>query len=68
MQNTTSVDQPLDAFRFIDLFAGLGGFHIALKKLGGSCVYAAEWNNYLQLLYETNHGLLPGGDIRLVKQ
>lgn len=50
-------------FRFVDLFAGLGGFHVALKRLGGECVFAAEWQPHLQELYETNHGIRPAGDI-----
>jgi DNA (cytosine-5)-methyltransferase 1 len=51
------------SFRFIDLFAGLGGFHIALKRMGGECVFAAEWREHLQDLYEVNHGIRPAGDI-----
>jgi DNA (cytosine-5)-methyltransferase 1 len=54
-------------FRFIDLFAGLGGFHVALDKLGGRCVFAAEWQAHLQDLYFENFGLRPQGDIRDVK-
>ncbi|MCE2908151.1 DNA (cytosine-5-)-methyltransferase [Silanimonas sp.] len=54
------------AFRFIDLFAGLGGFHIALKRLGGKCVFAAEWQEHLRDLYEVNHGFRPAGDITQV--
>lgn len=54
------------AFRFIDLFAGLGGFHVALARLGGQCVFAAEWQEHLRELYETNHGLKPEGDITQV--
>lgn len=53
-------------FRFIDLFAGLGGFHLALERLGGKCVFAAEWKENLQDLYVTNFGLRPVGDITLV--
>jgi DNA (cytosine-5)-methyltransferase 1 len=53
-------------FRFIDLFAGLGGFHIALQRLGGRCVFAAEWQEHLQELYELNHGIRPAGDITKV--
>jgi DNA (cytosine-5)-methyltransferase 1 len=53
-------------FKFIDLFAGLGGFHVALQKLGGTCVFAAEWQPHLQDLYEENFGLRPHGDIREV--
>ena len=42
-------------FEFIDLFAGLGGFHNALEKLGGKCVFAAEKNPYLNELYTRNY-------------
>lgn len=56
----------MDAFCFIDLFAGLGGFHVALGRLGGRCVYAAEWKAGLKPLYERNFGLAPAGDISLV--
>ncbi len=54
-------------FRFIDLFAGLGGFHVGLDKLGGKCVFAAEWQGHLQDLYFENFGLRPHGDIREVE-
>lgn len=53
-------------FRFVDLFAGLGGFHLALDRLGGTCVFAAEWKESLQDLYEKNFGLRPAGDITQV--
>ncbi|KQX90599.1 DNA methyltransferase [Variovorax sp. Root473] len=56
----------MKAFRFVDLFAGLGGFHLALARMGGQCVFAAEWKEHLRELYETNHGLKPAGDITLV--
>ncbi|WP_329846746.1 DNA cytosine methyltransferase [Stenotrophomonas hibiscicola] len=53
-------------FRFVDLFAGLGGFHLALQRVGGKCVFAAEWKEHLRLLYQQNFGLMPEGDITLV--
>ncbi|CAM2783556.1 hypothetical protein JHFBIEKO_2206 [Methylobacterium mesophilicum] len=53
--------------RFIDLFAGLGGFHQALSSLGLECVFACEANAELANLYQTNFGLLPHGDIRNVE-
>jgi DNA (cytosine-5)-methyltransferase 1 len=50
--------------RFIDLFAGLGGFHQALEGLGHTCVFASELNPALADLYEKNFSLRPHGDIR----
>lgn len=50
--------------RFIDLFAGLGGFHQALERLGHECVFASELNAGLAALYERNFGVKPHGDIR----
>lgn len=52
--------------KFIDLFAGLGGFHQALAGLGHECVFASELNEELAKLYEMNFGLKPAGDIRKV--
>jgi len=50
--------------KFIDLFAGLGGFHLALQRLGHECVFASEIDPSLQSVYEKNFSLLPKGDIR----
>jgi DNA (cytosine-5)-methyltransferase 1 len=52
------------SLRFIDLFAGLGGFHLALRRFGHRAVFASEINPSLRSLYEQNFGLLPAGDIR----
>lgn len=49
---------------FVDLFAGLGGFHLALRSLGHKCVFACEVDEDLAALYEKNFGLRPYGDIR----
>lgn len=49
--------------RFIDLFAGLGGFHLALSRLGAECVFASEIDPSLRELYEANFGMRPAGDI-----
>jgi len=53
-------------FKFVDLFAGLGGFHVALEDLGGECVFAAEWVPQLQDLYAENYGIRPAGDITAI--
>ena len=52
--------------RFVDLFAGLGGFHLAAKQLGGKCVFASEINPQLQAAYKANFGIEPAGDIRKI--
>lgn len=53
-------------YTFIDLFAGLGGFHLALESLGCKCVFASELKEDLQSLYEKNFGIKPFGDITKV--
>ncbi len=50
-------------FKFIDLFAGIGGFHQAMMKLGGTCVYASEINPETAKTYEDNYGINPLSDI-----
>lgn len=41
-------------YKFIDLFAGIGGFHIALHNLGAECVFASEWDEHAGKTYEAN--------------
>ena len=53
--------------KFIDLFAGLGGFHLALKRLEHECVFACEKDEQLRALYEKNFGVEPEGDIKFVE-
>ena len=55
-----------NSLRFVDLFAGLGGFHLALDQLGHRCVFASELNTGLQAIYTKNFGLTPSGDLRKV--
>ncbi len=50
-------------FTFIDLFAGIGGFRIALQNLGGKCVFSSEWDAQAQKTYLLNFGEVPFGDI-----
>lgn len=42
-------------FRFIDLFAGIGGFHLAMHSAGGKCVFASEWDKFARITYEANY-------------
>ena len=51
-------------FKFIDLFAGIGGFRIPLQNLGGKCVFSSEIDNAAKITYESNFGEFPFGDIR----
>ncbi len=50
-------------FTFIDLFAGIGGFRIAMQNLGGKCVYSSEFDAKAQQTYLANYGEMPFGDI-----
>ena len=50
-------------FTFIDLFAGMGGFRIAMQRLGGKCVYSSEFKASAQQAYLANYGEMPFGDI-----
>lgn len=50
-------------FTFIDLFAGMGGFRLAMQAQGGKCVFSSEWNAYSQKTYFANFGEMPFGDI-----
>ena len=50
-------------FKFIDLFAGIGGFRIAMQDCGGECVYSSEWDENAKQTYYHNFGEVPFGDI-----
>lgn len=50
-------------FKFIDLFAGIGGIRIPFQELGGKCVFSSEWDKYAQKTYKLNFGEQPEGDI-----
>ncbi len=57
-----------DYFSFIDLFAGIGGFRIALEKSGGKCVFSSEWDTNSQKTYYTNFDEIPEGDIKKIDE
>ena len=61
-------DKLLENYTFIDLFAGLGGFRIALESLGAKCVYSNEWDEHVKIVYTENFGDIPEGDITKVDE
>lgn len=61
-------EKSLCGYKFIDLFAGIGGFHLALTSLGAECVYANEWDKAAQAVYKDNFGIEPEGDITKVDE
>lgn len=61
-------EKTLSNYTFIDLFAGLGGFRIALESLGAKCVYSNEWDKFAQTVYNDNFGDIPEGDITKVDE
>ena len=54
--------------KFIDLFAGIGGFRIALENIGFECVYSSEINEHAQYMYYENFGEMPNGDITKINE
>ena len=61
-------NKSLQGYSFIDLFAGLGGFRLALESLGAKCVYSNEWDKFAQEVYKNNFGEIPAGDITKVDE
>lgn len=57
------VAQPNPSFTFIDLFAGIGGFRLAMQANGGECVFSSEWDSAAKQTYYENYGEVPFGDI-----
>jgi DNA (cytosine-5)-methyltransferase 1 len=57
-----------NTFKYIDLFSGIGGFHIAMQQLGGKCVFASEIDKYCNATYEENFHMSSDINIRDVKE
>ena len=58
----------LRGLTFIDLFAGLGGFRLALESCGAKCIYSNEWDRYAKEIYEINFKDVPDDDITKVDE
>jgi DNA (cytosine-5)-methyltransferase 1 len=54
-------------FKFIDLFAGIGGIRLPFQNLNGKCVFTSEWDKFAQKTYLANFGEMPNGDITQIK-
>ena len=59
-------DKTKERYKFIDLFAGIGGIRIAFEKAGAKCVFSSEWDQWCAKTYEANFGDMPVGDITKV--
>lgn len=55
------------SFRFIDLFAGIGGVRLPFQKEGGKCVFTSEWDRFSKKTYAANFGEVPSGDITKIR-
>ena len=55
--------QKINKFKFVDLFAGIGGLRLPFQELGGSCVFSSEWDRFAKKTYASNFGERPYGDI-----
>lgn len=55
-------------FKFIDLFAGIGGIRLPFSELGGKCVFSSEWDKNAQNSYIHNYGEIPFGDITKIDE
>ena len=64
----TVKNKNLPGYTFIDLFAGLGGFRLALESLGAECVYSSEWDEPVRKVYSDNFDEIPDGDITQVDE
>lgn len=65
-KNNTEINTKTN-FKFIDLFAGIGGMRIAFESVGGECVFTSEWNKFSQITYFENFNQIPHGDITQIE-
>tara|TARA_B100000902_G_scaffold394179_1_gene449964 strand:+ start:2261 stop:3262 length:1002 start_codon:yes stop_codon:yes gene_type:complete len=58
----------IEGKKFIDLFAGIGGFHLALSSFNAKCVFSSEWDKHAAEVYEKNFNIRPYGDITKIDE
>ncbi|MDC1067533.1 DNA cytosine methyltransferase [Candidatus Kapabacteria bacterium] len=68
MLNIENHNKTFEGLNFIDLFAGIGGFHYALQSFGANCVFASEIDEKASKIYKTNHHIKPKGDITQINE
>lgn len=68
MIEISQINKKLNSYTFIDLFAGIGGFHYALNSFGATCVFASEIDTKAAQTYTKNHGIIPKGDITKIDE
>ncbi len=69
-RNNRAINQncTLNKYKFIDLFAGIGGIRVPFDELGAECVFSSEWDKHSQITYEVNYGEKPYGDITKINE
>ena len=60
-------NKPFNNLDYIDLFCGIGGFHLALSSFGAKCVFASDIDSKARAVYKKNFGITPAGDITKIK-
>jgi DNA (cytosine-5)-methyltransferase 1 len=65
--DNSSKKRKKEKFKFIDLFAGIGGIRLGFEDVGGECVFSSEWDKHAQRTYSANFGEVPYGDITKIK-
>ena len=68
LTKTKEFNNDLLGYKYIDLFAGIGGFHLALSSFKAECVFASEWDVAAARVYENNFGIKPFGDITKISE
>ena len=63
IKKLSQLSKKWNSFRFVDLFAGIGGMRLGFESVNGECVFSSEWDSQASITYEANFGEKPKGDI-----